>query len=232
MNPVQIESISLTLKINPNLSLRDPQKTALGRKIIKYSILLINEIGLENFTFKKVAERIQSTEASIYRYFENKHLLFIYLLNWYWEWIKFRIDINVLNITDPVIKLKKAIRVLVDASKRNTNTEFVDEDILHQIVVSEGTKGYHTISIDEENREGFFVAYKSLCEKIMDILLEINPEFPYPRSVASTLVETANNNIYFASHLPRLTDIKANEGDVLDNVGDLVEYMALKLIGN
>jgi AcrR family transcriptional regulator len=232
MNPVQIESISLTLKINPNLSLRDPQKTALGRKIIKYSILLINEIGLENFTFKKVAERIQSTEASIYRYFENKHLLFIYLLNWYWEWIKFRIDINVLNITDPVIKLKKAIRVLVDASKRNTNTEFVDEDILHQIVVSEGTKGYHTISIDEENREGFFVAYKSLCEKIMDILLEINPDFPYPRSVASTLVETANNNIYFASHLPRLTDIKANEGDVLDNVGDLVEYMALKLIGN
>jgi AcrR family transcriptional regulator len=193
---------------------------------------LINEIGLENFTFKKVAERIQSTEASIYRYFENKHLLFIYLLNWYWEWIKFRIDINVLNITDPVIKLKKAIRVLVDASKRNTNTEFVDEDILHQIVVSEGTKGYHTISIDEENREGFFVAYKSLCEKIMDILLEINPDFPYPRSVASTLVETANNNIYFASHLPRLTDIKANEGDVLDNVGDLVEYMALKLIGN
>jgi AcrR family transcriptional regulator len=230
MEAAQSFGISVILKINENLSLRDPQKTNLGRRIIKNSIVLIHEIGLENFTFKKLAERIESTEASIYRYFENKHLLFIYLLNWYWEWIKFRIDINILNITDPVEKLKKAISVLVDASKKNINTEFVDEDILHQIVVSEGTKGYHTISIDKENRDGYFLAYKSLCEKIMQLILDINPKFPYPRSVASTLVEAANNNIYFAAHLPRLTDITYDKGDVFDNVADLVEFMALKMI--
>jgi hypothetical protein len=230
MESTQEYSISINLKINENLSIRDPQKTNLGRNIIKNSILLIHEIGLENFTFKKLAERIESTEASVYRYFENKHLLFIYLLNWYWEWIKFRIDINILNLTDPIQKLRKAIHVLVDASKRNINTEFVDEDILYQIVVSEGTKGYHNISIDEENREGYFIAYKSLCEKFMNLILEINPEFPYPRSVASTLVETANNNIYFASHLPRLTDISCDNGDVFENVANLVEFMALKMI--
>ena len=230
MQTIENQNISLNLKIHENLSLRDPQQTNLGRNIIKNSILLIHEIGLENFTFKKLAEKISSTEASIYRYFENKHLLFIYLLNWYWEWVKFRIDIHILNLSDPEEKLRRAIRVIVDASKRNISTEYVDEDILHQIVVCEGTKGYHNISVDEENKEGYFLAYKSLCEKIMNLILEINPEFPYPRSMASTLIETANNNIYFTSHLPRLTDICCNNGDVFDHVVKLVEFMTFKMI--
>ena len=80
------------MKLNDKLYLRDPQATKLGRRIIQHSILLIDEIGIEDFTFKKLAQRISSTEASIYRYFENKHLLLVYLLCWYWEWMKFQID--------------------------------------------------------------------------------------------------------------------------------------------
>ncbi|MEM9917328.1 MAG: TetR/AcrR family transcriptional regulator [Bacteroidota bacterium] len=224
-----INSVSVNLKINPNLCLRDPQKTNLGQKILQHSILLIHEYGLEQFTFKKLAKRIDSTEASIYRYFENKHILFIYLLNWYWEWVRFRIELQTLNVKEPIQRLKTAVRVLVDATQRSMDTAYIDEDILHKIVVSEGTKGYHSISVDEENREGFFLAYKALCKVIADLVLAINPNFPYPRSLASMLIETANNNLYFSMHLPRLTDIEGNDPDLNKKVGDLLEFIVFKL---
>ena len=71
--------VGIRIQLNDKLYLRDPQDTKLGRKIIKHGILLLDEIGLESFNFKKLALRIESTEASVYRYFENKHLLLTYL---------------------------------------------------------------------------------------------------------------------------------------------------------
>ena len=153
-----MSNINIQLKINDKLYLKDPQTTELGKRIVQHSILLIDEIGFERFTFGKLAKKIQSTEASVYRYFENKHLLFVYLLNWYWEWMNFRLDFNTMNIEDPVRKLKITLGIIVDTARRNTSIEFIDEDILHRIVVSEGTKGYHTKSVDEQNRYGFFLA--------------------------------------------------------------------------
>ncbi|MGA1543436.1 MAG: TetR/AcrR family transcriptional regulator, partial [Saprospiraceae bacterium] len=91
---------SLQMKINENLFIKDPQETKLGKKIIQQGIVIIDEIGFELFTFKKLAERINSTEASIYRYFENKHLFLVYLLCWYWEWMMFSIELNTMNVTD------------------------------------------------------------------------------------------------------------------------------------
>ena len=220
---------AIELDIKEGLFLRNPQRTALGRKILQHSVLLIDEMGVERFTFKKLAERIGSTEASIYRYFENKHLLLLYLVNWYWEWMKFRIDFKMMNITDPKEKLRIAISSIVDTAKRNTRVEFIDEDILHRIVVSEGTKAYHNKEVDEQNKEGFFLSYKSLCKKIADIILEINPGFPYPRALASNLLEMANNHIYFAEHLPRLTDI-SNEEDVLQQVEHLLSFFAFRMV--
>lgn len=219
-------NININLKINKKLYLRNPQETDLGRRIVQNSITLIDEIGLEQFTFRKLARRIGSAEASIYRYFENKHLLFVYLLNWYWEWMRFRINYNTLNIDDPIERLKIAIRVIVDTANRNTFIEFVDEDILHRIVVSEGAKGYHTKTVDKENRDGFFLSYKSLCLAIAGIITEVNPNFEYPRTLASTLVETANNTIYFAEHLPRLTDIKYEPSNLFENVIHMLEQLA------
>ena len=224
-------AITIQMKLNDGLYLRDPQDTKLGRKIIQYSIILIDEIGFESFTFKKLADRISSTEASIYRYFENKHLLLIYLLCWYWEWMKFRIDYNTMNIQDPKVKLKIAISSIVDTSRRNTSIEFVDEDVLHRIVVEEATKAYHTKQVDTENEHGFFLTYKSLNQKIADFISEVNPTFKYPRALASTILEMANNHIYFAQHLPSLTDVKIIDGD-LSPITELLEDFAYGLICN
>ena len=222
-------AITIQMKLNERLYLRDPQDTKLGRKIIQHSILLIDELGFEAFTFKKLADQIGSTEASVYRYFENKHLLLVYLLCWYWEWMKFRIEYNTMNIVDPKRKLRIAISSIVDTTRRNTSIEFVDEDVLHRIVVAEATKAYHTKEVEKENKHGFFVTYKALAKKISTIIREIDPDYIYPRALAITLLEMANNHIYFALHLPSLTDVTIEKGD-LSQVEKLLEDFAFGLL--
>lgn len=222
-------AVTIQIKLNEKLYLRDPQDTKLGRKIIEYGILLIDEIGFEDFTFKKLADRINSTEASIYRYFENKHRLILYLLSWYWEWMKFRIEFNTSNITDPKRKLHIAIETIVDSSLPNPSIDFVDEMVLHRIVISEATKSYRTKLVDRENKEGFFLTYKSLCKTIANIISEINPQFAYPRALASTLLEMSNDHVYFAEHLPSLTDITIVNNDY-SGIKKLLEDFALGLL--
>ncbi|MDH5608082.1 MAG: TetR/AcrR family transcriptional regulator, partial [Cyclobacteriaceae bacterium] len=41
---------------------------------------MIAQIGFERFNFKKLSTTINSTEASVYRYFKNKHQLLDYLI--------------------------------------------------------------------------------------------------------------------------------------------------------
>ncbi len=224
-----MESFSIELQINPKLYLRNPQRSDVGRRILKHSILLIDEIGLERFTFKKLAQKIDSTEAGIYRYFANKQMLLLYLANWYWEWMKVHINLSVHNIDHPVERLRRAIAAVVNTAKRNTNVEFIDEDILHRIVVVEGTKVYHHKSVDEQNKEGYFAAYKTLCTLLADIILAVNPNFPWPRALATNILEMASNHVYFALHLPRLTDVKAGP-DTLEQVTRLIEAFTLSLL--
>jgi len=46
-----------------------------------------------------------------------------------------------------------------------------------------------------------------MVSSVSDVILEIQPNFPYPHALASNLFEMTNNHFYFADHLPRLTDI-------------------------
>ena len=223
-------AVGIKITLNEGLYLRDPQETSLGQKIIKHSILLLDEIGFEAFNFKKLASHMKSTEASVYRYFENKHLLLLYLVSWYWEWVIYLIDIHTMNIEDPKRKLKIVIENLVYASKENPSTEYVNESVLHRVLINEGAKTYHTKAVDKENRDGFFLNYKQLSEKVAATISEVRPDFPYPNALASNLFEMANNQIYFAQHLPRLTDVKV-EDENYDEVEQMLEYFAFNLLG-
>ncbi len=203
--------MDIKFDLNSSLYNRDPQETVLGRKIIEHSILLINEIGFESFTFKKLASKISSTEKSIYRYFENKHLLLLFLTSWYWEWVNYLININTRNIIDPSRKLNIAIENLVNATSENLMNKYINENILHQVIIKEGGKAYHVIDIDDENKAGHFLSYKTLVNQVSKIIKEINPKFIYCSSLASNLFEMANNQIYFAEHLPRLSSLKSGK---------------------
>jgi AcrR family transcriptional regulator len=222
-------SIEIKISLNNGLYLKEPQDSKLGRNIIKHSILMIDKFGFESFTFKKLAEEINSTEASIYRYFENKHLLLLFLVNWYWEWVSYLIGINTINVEDPKKKLKIIIHSFVYASKENPSVTYVNESKLHRIVISEGNKTYHTKEVDNENSKGFFKSYKDLAESVSNVISEINPVFKYPFSLATNLFEMSNNHIFFAKHLPRLTDISVEKNEV-DEVESMLNYFANKLL--
>lgn len=222
-------AVGIQISLNEKLYLKDPQETTLGKNIIKDSILLIEEIGFEAFTFKKLALKMSSTEASVYRYFENKHMLLLYLVCWYWEWVSFLIDMNTRNVMDPKERLRIIIHTLIFASKENPSIEYVNESVLHRLIISEGSKAYHIKSVDQENKEGFFKDYKALTAKVAGVISEINPNFPYPRALASNLFEMANNHIYFAQHLPRLTDVTVENEDFAE-VEEMLEHFAFKIL--
>ena len=222
-------SIEIKISLNDGLYLKEPQDSKLGRKIINHSILMIDECGFETFTFKKLALRINSTEASIYRYFENKHLLLLFLVNWYWQWVSYLITVNTRNDNDPKVKLKIIIQSFVSASLDNPGVEYVNESKLHNIVLSEGMKAYHTKDVDNENSRGFFKSYKDLARSVSDVISEINPDFEYPFTLATNLFEMSNNHIYFARHLPKLTDITVRENKE-DGVEKMLNYFADKLL--
>ena len=64
--------LQLQIKMNEALYVRNPEASDLGKKILAHSVQIIYKSGFEAFTFKKLAENIGTTEAGIYRYFENK----------------------------------------------------------------------------------------------------------------------------------------------------------------
>lgn len=222
-------AVLIQMKLNTKLYLRDPQLTELGRNIISNSIMLIEKLGFEEFTFKKLAAAINSTEASIYRYFENKHNLLVYLVSWYWAWLEYQIDFKTNNIPSPEKKLHIFIDIIAESSVNDPDTLHIDEALLHKIVISESSKVYLTKQVDEENKEGFFANYKSLCRKVADIITEIDPKYPYPRSLATTLIETAHGQLFFAQHLPSLSEVKKGT-DTNQQIAQLLLHMVSNLL--
>ncbi|GAL85548.1 hypothetical protein MYP_2777 [Sporocytophaga myxococcoides] len=213
-------STRIRIKLNEKLYLRDPEETELGRYIINKSINMIDQLGFEQFTFKKLAIEIESTEASVYRYFENKHKLLAYIISWYWVWLDYKIAFKTNNIKSPKERLKIIIKVLSEAQLDDPTTDF-DEAALHRIVVSESSKAYLTKEVDSANKDGLYREYKKLCKKIAEIVLEINPTYKFAHSLTSTVMEASHYHVFFAHHLPSLTDIKIKGNDYRE----LEEYL-------
>lgn len=213
-----------------NLFLRDPQATDLGQNIISASIKIIDKIGFDQFTFRKLAKDIHSTEASIYRYFENKHRLLLYLMDWYWTWLEYKMDYRIQNIKSPVERFKLCVRILVDQKRQDDEFPFVDEAKLQRIVHAEFEKTYLTKQVDSDNKEGLFLPYKSLCRKIAALIVEISPDYLHPHSLASTVVLTANHQLYYAHHLPSLTDIKLESKGKYEELAQFLEHLVLSTI--
>jgi AcrR family transcriptional regulator len=197
---------NIKIQISDKIFVKDPETSALGKKIIKESIILIDEKGFDNFTFKKLGERIGSNESSIYRYFENKHKLLVYLCSWYWSWIEYKMIFKLTNIDDPMERLKRAIVIVTEKIVDDERTEHVNERILNRIVIIEFTKTLYTKEIDEENKEGYFIIYKRLINRMVAIVNEINPDYPFAKSLISTVVKGSLHQHFLKEHLSTITD--------------------------
>lgn len=222
----------LTFRLNSNLFLRDPQSSDLGQKIIQAAIKLLDKSGFDAFTFKKLGLEIGSPEASIYRYFENKHRLLLYLIDWYWTWLEYKIDFATQNIKSPYDRLNICIRLLVEEKQADPEIPFIDEQKLQRIVNSEFEKTYLTKQVDTDNKEGLFLPYKSLCRRIASIVKEINPKYPFPHSLVSTVMLSASHQLYYAQHLPSLSDIKADSKQKHEKLRDFLETLVLNTINS
>ena len=216
--------LSLQIRMNENLFLRNPEETELGKEIILQSIVLIHKAGFESFTFKKLAIKIGTTEAGIYRYFENKHRLLVYIVSWYWSWLEYKVMVHTNNIKTPEIKLKKIIEILATDVKDDVQTRHVDERLLHEIVRMEGAKAYLTRHVTDDNKQRLFKPYKDLCGTVAAIILECNPKYKYPRSLSSSIIEMAHYQNFFMRNLPLLTDFGNIKDDrkVIGFLEDLV----------
>ncbi len=201
---------SVKININDKLYVKDPESSSLGRRIVEYSILMINDIGFESFTFKKLGLKIGSNESSIYRYFENKHKLLLYLASWYWGWLEYQLVFATNNIPDANTKLERAIEIMTKATEIDLAFTHINEVLLNKIVINEYSKSYLTKEVDQENKDGYFVIYKRLVNRMSLMINEVNADYPYPSSLASTIIEGALHQYFLIDHFSSLTscDVK------------------------
>jgi len=208
--------LEIRIKMNDRLYLRNPEDSVLGKKIVTQGILLINKIGFEDFTFKKLAKVLKSTEASIYRYFENKHKFLVYLITWYWSYVEYKVLFNTNNLINPELKLKTIIKLLVEEPPKSKSvTEFIPEQDAYKLVMWEGSKTYLTRNVAKDNKDRLFKPYKDLCARISSVIKEYNPNCKFPNFLASSLLELSHSQKFFMQNLPSLTDSNTPDDKML-----------------
>lgn len=216
--------LQVRFRMNEHLFIRNPEDSELGRRIVRASVLMMRDLGFEAFTFKKLAIEIKTTEASIYRYFENKHRLLVYLVTWYWGWLQYQVILHSTNISDPEQKIKRIIKLLATEIDDSLGFDGLDQKALYQIVVWEGSKAYLTRHVTEDNKAHLFKPYKDLAGQIAEVFRSYNPDYRFTRSLASTLIEMAHYQIFFMHNLPSLTDfgVTKDEKEVYQFLEELI----------
>jgi AcrR family transcriptional regulator len=219
----------LLFKVNEKIFLRDPERSEIGKQIVKKAIDLIYDLGFEQFTFKKLAGEINSTEATVYRYFENKHRLLLYILNWYWSFMEYLVDFRLQNIGNTKQKLNVILELLTHELPESSGQLDYNKKFLNHIVIAESSKVYLVKEVAEINKNAVFKPYKDLCARIAEVISEHNPKYKYPKSLSTTLIETSHNQQYFSVYLPRLTDAGTDNRNEFTN--RFLQDLLFKTIG-
>ena len=202
---------NLKIAVPEKIYLKDPESSELGKRIIEHSILLINDIGFDAFTFKKLGNTIGSNESSIYRYFESKHKLLLYLSSWYWAWIEYQLVFETHNISDSKEKLMKAIDIVCRTTQQDSAFSHINEVVLNNIIINENSKSFLTKEVDQENKEGYFIIYKRVVQRLRDMITANRPQYEFASSLASTIIEGSLHQHFLKDHFSSLTDCNINK---------------------
>jgi len=127
-------------------------------------------------------------------------------------------------ISNPLTKLKVAIKFISSPVEDDLTIVHVNEKLLYEIVMKEGAKSYLTRHVAEDNSNKLFQPYKQLCSRIADLISEYNPKYKYPSSLSSTIVEMAHSQNFYLQNLPSLTDFNTlkDKFEVSDFIENLV----------
>ena len=118
-----------------NLFVKDPLSSVLGQKLLKESARMLGEDGFDAFTLKKLAQNLQTTESSVYRYFDNKHRLLVYQINLYWGWLNQQVDLKCCQAgLSGKEALEKAFEIMCFPEAHSWPSEGVSYDCMHKIL--------------------------------------------------------------------------------------------------
>lgn len=192
------------------LSLRDTG-SPMGARILTEGLDLMLELGLEAFTFKKLAERLGSTEVTVYHYFANKQRLLQYYFQLYWLWLQTHCEQEGRTLKDPRERLHGDIIALCGIWPKDAMAAQLDPATLRQLVIREGSKSFLHKNVDTDNQLKLFKPYKDLCAHVAKELKACAPRMKSPRSFATTLVEMAHSLEFAMHHLPALTELSVKK---------------------
>lgn len=201
-----MDQLPIQISVSPDLYLKNPDSSELGKSIVSNSIALLYELGFESFTMKKLSLKIGSPESTIYRYFESKQMVLQYLIFWYWSWIEYRLVFATANLPTPELQLETALKILTETVEQDSSFTHVNEILLDRIIMTEGVKAY-TKNLSTQSEKIHFTVYKRVVERVSQLILEIKPDFKYPHMLVSTVIEGSHQQRFFAKNLPHLTDI-------------------------
>lgn len=194
---------------DPSLHLRDPGASPLGQRILQDGLSLMNALGLEAFTFKKLAEKAGCTEVTIYNYFPNKQRLLQYYFQLYWLWLDTHCQQEGRPLKDPRERVHGDIRALCGLWPKNALASQLDPAELRELVIAEGSKSFLHRNVDEDNKLKVFQPYKDLSAHIASELKACDRSCKQPRTFATTLIEMAHSLEFAMHHLPALTELSA-----------------------
>lgn len=196
---------------DPGLALRETSN-AMGTRILTEGLALMNGIGLEAFTFKKLAERMGSTEVTVYHYFANKQRLLQYYFQMYWLWLGTHCRHEGRSLKDPRARLHGDIRAICGIWPGDSRAMHFDPADLRRLVINEGSKSFLHKNVDLDNERKVFKPYKDLIAHIAAEVRACSPRRRHAHTFATTLVEMAHSLEFAMQHLPALTEL-SEKGD-------------------
>ena len=66
--------------------------------------------------------------------------------------------------------------------------------------------------------------------EVADIVHEINPNYEYPNTLVSTIMLACNHQVFYAQHLPSLTNIKIKSTSPYSVLNRFIEELAFSTI--
>lgn len=167
----------------------------------------MNDLGLEGFTFKKLAAHIGSTEVSLYKYYPNKHRLLQYYFQLYWLWLRQVCGRHAEKARTPLEGLEHVVETICGVWPKDLPDLQLDAHALRLLVINEGMKSYLHKNVDDDNARRLFLPYKELSAFVAELLVACRKDVPMPRSFSTTVIEMAHSLPFAMEHLPSLTEL-------------------------
>ncbi len=204
----------INFSVTECLSTKNPIGSEIGQEILRKSSQMIVRDGIDVFTFKKLAVEMGSTESTIYRYFENKHQLLLYLSSWYWNLLEVKLAFITSNVQNPTERLDLALQFLGHPINELSATTFLDESVLHQIVIRDSSKSINTLGMTAKKNTEYLEAYINLVKRLGEIIHKVNGKYKFPNALAINLIETSHHQTHLQSTIPGVSDLDGNPKNI------------------